>query len=392
MEDASNINRRLTAVVFADVAGYSRLLALNEVDTLRQWKALRTEIMEPYTLQQGGRIAEMAGDALLVEFPSAVNAVRWAADVQRAVKSRQSESSKATLSLRIGVNVEDVIVEDGVLQGDGVNIAARIHQAAEPGQIVVTAVVRDYVCNRLPVTFRDLGTPPMKNIARPVRVFAVEWSESAESDATHQPFLLWSTRPTVAVLPFRNIGGTRDDSYFGEGITEDIITGLSRSRSFYVIARTSTLRYRDRTKDLRQIAGELDVRYVLDGSVRRSAKRLRINADLMDVSANRPVWAERYDGAADELFEFQDRIVASIVGSVEPRLHAVEVARVRDRPTESLDAYDCVLKALSQLYQFTDQSFAATGELLERAIALDRSYAQAYAYAAWRINFCVGEG
>ena len=377
-------------MVFADIAGFSRLLASNEVETLRQWKALRTEIMEPYTIQQGGRVAEMAGDALLVEFPSAVNAVRWAMDVQRAIRSRQ-DGSDLSVSLRIGVNVEDVIVDNGTLQGEGVNIAARIHQAAEPGQVVVTAAVRDYVVNRLPVTFRHLGTPPMKNIAHVIRVFAVEWSEFGDREAAHQPYLQWSTRPTVAVLPFRNIGGA-NDSYFGEGITEDIITGLSRSRSFYLIARTSTLRYRDRGKDVRQIADELDVRYVLDGSVRRRASRLRINAELIDVTANRPIWAERFDGANDDLFEFQDRIVASIVGSLEPRVRAVEVARVRDRPTESLDAYDCVLKALSQLYLFTDESFRATAALLERAIALDPSYAQAYAYTAWRLNFLLGEG
>jgi adenylate cyclase len=194
------------------------------------------------------------------------------------------------------------------------------------------------------------------------------------------------------VLPFRNIGGTEDDSYFGEGITEDIITGLSRSRSLYVIARMSTLRYRDRTKDLRQVAHELDVRCILDGSVRRRASRLRINAELIEVNTNRPIWAERFDGANDDLFEFQDRIVASIVGSLEPRVRAVEVARVRDRPTESLDAYDCVLKALSRLYLFTDESFRETAALLKRAIALDPSYAQAYAYTAWRLNFLFGEG
>ena len=392
MSDASTIDRRLAAVAFADIAGFSRHLASNELETLRRWKAMRREVLEPHTIEQGGRVAEIAGDALLVEFPSVVNAVRWAIDVQRAVQSRQDKADPSALSLRIGVNVEDLIDDDGVLQGDGVNIAARIHQAAEPGQVVVTAVVRDFVANRLPVTFRDLGTPPLKNIARLTRVFAVDWSESAERGAAQQPYLQWATRPTVAVLPFRSIGGAESDSYFGDGITEDIITGLSRSRSFYVIARTSTLRYRDRGKSLRQIAEELDVRYVLDGSLRRQAKRLRINAELIDVVNNRPIWAERFDGVNDDLFEFQDRIVASIVGSLEPRVRAVEVARVRDRPTESLDAYDCVLKALSQLYLFTDQSYQDTAALLERAIALDPRYAQAYAYKAWRLNFLVGEG
>jgi TolB-like protein/class 3 adenylate cyclase len=392
LELASHIDRRLAAIVFADVANFSRHISKHEVETLRRWKSLRTEIMEPYAMQHGGRVVEMAGDALLLEFPSAVNALRWAIDVQRAATSRRDESDPPALALRIGINVEDVIVDGGVLQGDGVNVAARIHQAAEPGHIVVTGSVREYAHGRLPVTFHDLGMPPLKNIDRPVHVYAVEWFESTEREAVSQPYLQWSTRPTIAVLPFRTISGTDEDSYFGEGITEDIITGLSRSRSFFVIARSSTLRYRDRGKDLRQIANELDVRYVLDGSVRRQAASLRINSELTDVTTNRTIWARRFDGTNDSLFEFQDRIAAEIVGSLEPRVHAVEVSRVKGRPTESLDAYDCVLKAVSILYHFTDQSFRESGALLDRAIALDPSYAQAYAYFAWRLNFWVGDG
>jgi adenylate cyclase len=393
VESPSTIKRRLAAVAFADVAGFSRLIALNEVETLRRWKILRTEIMAPHMERQGGRVTQTPGDAVLVEFPSVVNAVRWGADVQRTQRSRLGEADPFALQLRIGINVEDVIDDDGILQGDGVNIAARIHQAAEPGQIVVTAAVRDYVLNRLPVVFHDLGTPPMKNINRPVRVYAVEWVEGGKSDLIVQPYLQWSSRPTVAVLPLRTIGGTEDDSYFGDGITDEIITGLSRSRGLYVIARSSTLRYREREKrDLRQIASELDVRYVLDGSVQRQGKRLRINTELTDVAANHPIWAERFEGSTDELFEFQDRITASILGSLEPRVRAVEAARVGDRPTESLDAYHCVLKAMALLYLFTSESYQAAGELLERAIALDPSYAQAYAYLAWWLNFRIGEG
>lgn len=386
----STINRRLAAIAFADVAGFSHLMALNDVETVRRWKALRTEIMQPHMVRHGGRVAEVAGDAVLVEFTSVVNAVRWAADVQRTQRSAPSE--KDPLRLRIAINVEDVIDEDGILQGDGVNIASRIHQAAEPGQIVVTAAVRDYVTNRLPVVFHDLGTPPMKNINRPIRVFAVEWVEGGKSDLVVQPYLQWSSRPTVAVLPFRTIGGTEEDSYFGDGITNEIITGLSRSRGLYVIARSSTLRYRDRGKDLRQIASELDVRYILDGTVQRQRTRLRLNCELIDVVGNRPIWAERFEGSTDELFEFQDRITASILGTLEPRVRAVEAARVRDHPTESLDAYHCVLKALALLYLFTPESYRTAGELLERAIMLDPSYPQAYAYLAWWLNFRIGEG
>jgi adenylate cyclase len=388
----STINRRLAAIAFADVAGFSRLIALDDVETVRRWRSLRTEIMEPHIARHGGRIAEIAGDAVLVEFPSVVNAVRWAADVQRTQRSTRDEKDPLALHLRIAVNVEDVIDEDGILQGEGVNIASRIHQAAEPGQIVVTAAVRDYVINRLPVVFHDLGTPPMKNINRPIRVFAVEWTEEKKTKLVVQPYLQWSSRPTVAVLPFRTIGGTGDDKYFGDGITNEIISGLSRSRGLYVIARNSTLRYRDRTTDLRQIASDLDVRYILDGTVQRQKTRLRINCELIDLTANRPIWAERFEGSTEDLFEFQDRITASILGALEPRVRAVEVARVRDRPTESLDAYHCVLKALSFLYLFTPESYQTAGELLERAIELDPSYPQAYAYLAWWLNFRIGEG
>jgi adenylate cyclase len=391
-ESPSAIKRRLAAVAFADVAGFSRLIALNDVETLRRWKRLRTEVMEPRMERLGGRVTQMAGDAVLVEFASIVNAVRWAVDVQRVQQGGSSDSDPFALQLRIGINVDDVIDDDGVLQGNGVNIAARIHQAAEPGQIVVTAAVRDYVLNRLSLEFRDLGTPPMKNIARPVRVFAVKWLEGGMGEPITQPYLQWSSRPTVAVLPFRTIGGTGDDSYFGDGITDEIITGLSRSHSLYVIARNSTLRYRGGARDLRQIAGELDVRYILDASVQRQGTRLRITTELTDVVANRPIWTERFEGSTDSLFEFQDRIAARILGSMEPRVRAVETARVGDRPTESLDAYHCVLKAMSLLYSFTQESYRQAGELLERAIALDPSYAQAYAYQAWWLNFRIGEG
>lgn len=391
-DNPSTINRRLAAVAFADIAGFSRLMALDEIETLRRWRELRTQIMEPHMQRQAGRLSETAGDAVLIEFPSVVNAVRWAADVQRSLKTITDEADPLALRIRIGINVEDVIDDDGILQGDGVNIAARIHQAAEPGQIVVTSSVRDYVMNRLPVAFHDLGVPPMKNIVRPVRVFLVEWIESGKTELASYPYLQWSSRPTVAVLPFRTIGGSSEDSYFGEGITEEIITGLSRTRFLYVIARNSTLRYRDRTKDVRQIGSELDVRYLLDGSVQRQGTRLRINAELTDVTTNRPIWSQRFEGSTEQLFDFQDHIVSAILGSLEPRVRAIETSQVSDHPTESLDAYHCVLKALSRLYLFTPESYREVGELLERAIALDPSYAQAQAYLAWWLNFRIGEG
>lgn len=391
MASASIIDRHLAAIAFADVAGFSKHLLRDEMETLRQWRLVRTEILQPYMDQQGGRVVEIAGDALLVEFSSVVNAVRWAADVQRTVRARQTSDTDFFLSLRIGLNIEDVIVDGGILQGNGVNIASRIHQVAEPGQIVVTELVKDLVEHRLPIILHDLGTPPLKNISRLTRIFAVDWSEEAKTLASAQPYLQWASRPTVAVLPFRAISMNDDDSYFGDGITEDIITGLSRSRAFYLIARTSTLRYRERTKSLREIAEELDVRYVLDGSLRRRAKKLRINAELIDIPHNRPIWSQRFDGGADDVFEFQDQIVTSIVGSIEPQLRAAEIARIKGRPTESLDAYDSVLKAISLLYMFTDDSFKETETLLKRAVTIDPRYAQGHANLAWRLVFVLAE-
>lgn len=389
---SSTITRRLAAIVFADIAGFSRLMALKDVETVLRWRKLRIEIMEPHMLRHGGRVSEIAGDAVLAEFPSVVNAVQWAADVQRAQERAASRDDPLALHLRIAINVDDIIDEDGRLQGDGINIASRIHQAAEPGQIVVTGAVRDYLINRLPLTFHDLGSPPMKNIVRPVRVNTVEWSEGARGDPISQPYIQWSSRPTLAVLPFRTIGGVEGDSYYGEGITDAIITDLSKNRSLYIIARNSTLRYRNSDKSLRQIAGELDVRYLIDGSVQRQGTRLRITAELTDISGNVSIWAKRYEGSTDDLFEFQDRIAESVLASIEPRVRAAETARVHGGSAEFLDAYHCVLRAISRLYSFTTESYREAGELLERAVELDPTYAQAHAYLAWWLNFRIGEG
>jgi len=392
-EQTVTITRRLAAVAFADVAGWSRLVEQNDVDTLRAWKALRTDVIEPRIREHGGHLLEIAGDSVLVEFPSVVAAVNWAFDTQRALAHPEANGQARGLTLRIGINVEDVIVDDDKLIGDGVNIAARIHQIAVPGEIVVTSAVREFVWNKMPVAFVDLGERELKNISRPIRVYRVERSPTGASIPVRaQPHLSWTKRPAVAVLPFRNLGGNPEEGYFGDGITEDIISGLSHSHSLYVIARNSTLRYRDRQMDPREIASELGVRYILQGSVRRQAARLRISSELIDVVRNRTVWAEKFDGADEEIFHFQDRIAASIVGTLEPKLYQVEAARAFEKPTENLDAYDCVLRALSLLYTFDDRDFAEAGDYLRRAVVLDPLYAQAHAYLAWWHNLKTGEG
>jgi len=393
MEQIAPILRRLAAIVFADVAGWARLVEQNDVETLRAWKALRADLIEPRIIEHRGRLLEISGDAVLIEFPSAVAAVTWALDMQRAMAHPEGEEQRTPLTLRIGVNVEDVIVDEERLIGDGVNVASRIHQLAAPGEIVVTGAVRDYVWNKMPIVFRDLGERVLKNISRPIRMYRVEAPETGNRiPARSQPHLSWTKRPAIAVLPFRDLGGNPNEGYFGEGITEDIINGLSRSHSLYVIARNSTLRYRDRHMDVRDIASELGVRYVLEGSVRRHTPRLRIASELIDAVSNRTVWADKFDGSDQEIFEFQDRIASSIVGALEPRLYQVEAARALEKPTESLDAYECVLRALSLLYTFNDQDFADAGTYLQRAVTLDSLYAQAHAYLAWWLNLSRGEG
>ncbi|WP_319545290.1 adenylate/guanylate cyclase domain-containing protein [Ruegeria conchae] len=385
--------RRLAVVAFADVAGFSRLMAEDDVWTSNQWRSLREDMLLPLLKQHDGRLVETVGDAILVEFSSVVAALKWAVDAQNKSHSMKQSAPHENLQLRIAVNVEDVLVSHGNILGDGVNIASRIHDAAAPGQIVATGLVRELAGSKINVRFRDIGTPRLKNINRIIHLFQVVplESSSSESASLHQPFIEWTSRPTVAVLPFRASSGHEMEEYFGSGITEDIISGLSRSHAFHVIARASTLRFAKRSIDLQEIASQLGVNYVMDGSVRRQGNRLRITAELVDVALNRSIWSESFDGTAEDLFDFQDTIVAAVVGSFEPRLNAHGIERVRNRSTHSLDAYDCVLKAASELYRFTDEGYHQSGIALQRAMELDPTYARAYAYSAWRLNYLVGE-
>ena len=393
MAGNASVTRRLAAVAFADVVNWSRLIERNDVATLRSWKALRSELIEPKIQEHGGRLLEIAGDSVLVEFSSAVAAVSWALDTQRGLSAQDHAAPGPELSVRIGINVEDVIVDEDKLIGDGVNVASRIHQLASPGEIVVTAAVRDYVWNKMPVAFSDLGERALKNISRPIRIFRVELHESGvRIPVRSQPHLSWGKRPGIAVLPFRNLGEDPEQRYFGEGITEDIIGGLSRSHALYVIARNSTLRYSGLAVDARDIANELGVRYILQGSVRRHAARLRITAELIDAVNNHAVWGDKFDGTEADIFDIQDRIAASIVGTIEPKLVEAEKARALEKPTESLDAYDCVLRSLALLYTFKDKDFTDAGRYLKQAVALDPMYAHAHSHLAWWYNLLVGEG
>ena len=330
----------------------------------------------------------MAGDALLVEFPSAAEAVTWAIEVQAAM--RDDAHLETPLQLRIGLNIDDVLDDGKTLQSDGVVVASRIHQLAAPGEIVVTQVIRDLVRGRVNCSFRDVGAPMLKNIDRPVRVYAI--SEKGRSEDLVRPHASWSSRPTLAVMPFTDFGGDEDNRYFAEGITEEIITGLSRSRAMFVVARSSTIQIAESRKTQKEIASALGVKYLLTGSIRRHADKLRIHTELLDVDHGQTVWAERFDGEATDLFDFQDEIVANIVAALEPKVMKAEASHLGARLTESLDAYDCVLRGLSELYRVDEDGYVAAHDMFSRAVSLDRGYAQAHAYLAWSLNFIIADG
>lgn len=393
VDQSFSVTRRLAAIAFADVVGWSGHVERNDIETLRSWKQLRARLIEPKFREHRGRLQHNAGDGVLVEFPSAVDAVDWALAVQRGVTQLGTEKGSTRLTLRVAINVEDVIVDSDTVIGDGVNVAARIMQFAQPGEIVVTSSVREYVWNKMGIDFVDLGQHVLKNISRPIRIFRVaRRTTRIEIPAPRQPHLSWSNRPAIAVLPFRNVGGDSEQAYFSEGISEDIICGLSRSHALYVIAWNSTMRYREATMSSQSIANELGVRYVLEGSVRRRSPQLRITAELFDAVNERTLWADKFDGLDSEVFEFQDRIATQIAGAIEPKVYQAESARVRNKPTDSLDAYDCVLRALSQFYSLNSEQFTEAGDFLRRAVSLDPSYAQAHAYLAWWLNLKRGDG
>jgi len=381
--------RRLAAIAFADVVGWTRLIERDDAAAVSAWKAVQRELIEPNIKAFSGRLIEVAGDAVLVEFPSAVEAVRWAIDLLQRLEDRRAGDPTNPIHMRVGISIEDAIVDEDKLLGDGVNIASRVHQMAAPDQLVITQGVRDFVWNKLPIRLLDLGEQQLKNISRPVRTFRVLAGDGVAPSI--QPHLMWDNRPTIAVLPFRG-DGSESDSYFGDGMTEEIISKLSMNRSLFLVARSSTLKYRGHSASAADIAAELGVRYLIEGSVQRHDKRLRINAGLIDASRNRELWAEHYDGEYDDLFSFQDQIALSIAAAIDPRLQEAEIARVRERPTDSFGAYDCVLRGLAVLYNFNMTDFALAGDMFRRSIELDAHYAQAHAHLAWWHNLRFGEG
>jgi adenylate cyclase len=379
------LQRRLSAILAADVVGYSRMMGRDEAGTLARLKSLRAEFLHPKVAEYGGRIVKTTGDGTLIEFGSAVDAVAHAVDVQRGMAERNASLPKEEqVWLRLGINVGDIIIDGDDIFGDGVNVAARLEALAEPGGICISDRVHDYVGDRLDITCDDLGQQAVKNVAEPVHIYRIRLghTEATSTSESQGPAAL-PDNPSIAVLPFEDMSADKDQEYFADGMVEDIITALSRFNQFKVIARNSAFVYKGRNVDVRQVGRELSVLYVLEGSVRRSGNRLRITGQLIEASNGTHLWAERFDGDLEDVFELQDRITESVIGAIEPALLFAEVDRARRLPPESLAAYDLYLQALPYLYAFRPEENRKALDLLYEAIDRDPDYGIALAYCAW---------
>jgi adenylate cyclase len=364
------IQRRLAAILAADVVGYSRLMRADEEGTLAQIKALRSEVFHPKAEEYGGRIFKTTGDGVLIEFPSAVDAVQNAIDVQNAITERKDGIPEENqIALRIGITLGDVIDDEDDIYGDGVNIASRLEGLADPGGIVVSLLVRESVRHKLSVEFDDLGEQSVKNIADPVHVFRLRRDELEDRlagvvDAKFR-------RPAVAVLPFVNMSGDPEQEYFADGLTEDIITALTAWRFFPVIARNSTFAYKGQSPDIRQVGKELNARYVIEGSVRKSANRVRVTAQFINAETAHHVWAERFDRDLQDIFELQDEITAKIAAVISPELVKAESERLESNRTENLDAWDYCQRGKYMMNDLTKEGLTAARALFEKAVELD---------------------
>ena len=377
--------RRLTAILAADVAGYSRLMGADEEGTHERLKAHRRELVDPKVTEHHGRIVKTTGDGILVEFPSVVDAVRCAVEVQWGMVERNAAiPPEWRIEYRVGINLGDVIVDEHDIFGNGVNVAARIEALAEPGGICVSRVVRDQVRDRLDYAFEDMGEQQVKNIARPVRVYRVRDRAvpiGQPLPGLPQPLPL-PDKPSIAVLPFANLSGDPEQEYFADGMVDEIISALSRIKWLFVIADNSSFAYKGQAIDVKQIGRELGVRYVLEGSVRKAGRRLRIGAVLIDAATGAHLWADRFDGSLEAIFDLQDQVALSIAGVIEPTLQAAEMRYSAERPTSDLTAYDLFLRARSIASTYERSHLAEALDLLEQAITREPRYGPALALAA----------
>jgi len=371
--------RRLTAVLAADVAGFSRLMGADEEGTYARLLADRQALIDPEINEHDGRVVKTTGDGLLAAFPSAVEALRCAINIQGHMRQRnRAEPADNWVEFRIGINVGDVIVEGADIFGEAVNIAARLEALAEPGGICVSARVQEDVQGKLDVVFEDLGEKELKNIARPVRVYRIRPRAKAA-----KPILTLPHKPSIAVLPFNNMSTDPDQEYFADGMVEEIITALSRISWLFVIARNSSFVYKGRAIDVKQAGRELGVRYVLEGSVRKTADRVRISAQLVDALTGGHLWADRFERPLQDIFELQDQVTEKVIGAIAPRLARAEIERARRKPTKNLDAYDYYLRGIATMFPRRQDATDKALRLFYKAIELDPGYSSAYGMAAW---------
>jgi TolB-like protein len=374
------VERKLTAILAADVVGYSRLIEQDEAGTLAALWDRRRSILNPLVALHKGRIVKVMGDGVLVEFASAVNAVQCAVELQQKMaEANIGLDPERAIVLRVGVNLGDVAVENGDLYGEGVNIAARLEAIASPGSTCISGTVYDQVKGKLNLEFEDFGRQQLKNITEPVRVLVVRQDRSSPAE---KPALALPEKPSIAVLPFQNMSGDVDQEYFADGIVEEIITALSRFRHLFVIARNSSFIYKGRAVDVKAIGRELGVRYVLEGSVRKAGTRVRIAGQLVDATTGAHLWAERFEGALEYIFDLQDQVTVSVVGAIAPKLEQAEIERSKRKPTDSLDAYDYYLRGIACVHRWSREGSTEALRLFNKAIELDSDFAAAYGMAA----------
>jgi TolB-like protein/class 3 adenylate cyclase len=380
------VERRLAAVLAADVAGYSRLMGIDEEGTLTRLKAVRKSLIDPAITSHRGRIVKTTGDGMLVEFASAVDAVRCATVIQRDITRQNASLPQETrLDFRVGIHVGDIITEDNDIFGDGVNIAARLEGIAEPGSVCISDDAYRQIRGKVDATWVDLGPQHLKNISEPMRSWRIKLDghdAAAGSHARETMPLALPDKPSIAVLPFQNLSGDQEQEYFADGMVEDIITGLSRSKQLFVIARNSTFTYKGKAVDIRRVGRELGVRYVMEGSVRKAGRRVRVTAQLIDASTDTHIWADKFDGDLEDVFDLQDRVTGNVIGAISPMLERAEFERTQRKPTENLRAYDYYLRAVATLYQQSREANIEALGLAKIAISLDPNYALAHAFAA----------
>src|SRR5215475_2974303 len=381
---SDQVKRKLAAIFAADIAGYSRLMGADEAGTLARLKEYRRELIDPKNKQYRGRVVKTTGDGILIEFPSVVDAVSCSIEVQQGMRERNADvPTEKRIEFRIGINLGDVIIEGRDLYGDGVNIAARLEGLAEPGGICISQTVLNHARGKIAFEVEDLGEQALKNIVQPIHVYRLLLNSGRDCTVTRlsESALALPDKPSIAVLPFENMSGDPEQEYFADGIVEEIITALSRFKSLFVIARNSSFFYKGKSPDIRQVGRELGVRYVLEGSVRKAAAKVRITGQLIDAATGTHIWADRFERDLTDVFALQDEVTVAVVSAIQPKLLQTEIAIAARRRPENLTAYDFYLRALQQDYLTTREGLAEAIKLARRALELDPRFGSAAALA-----------